>query len=157
MKKLSPEIIQAVINDTAVRTALVYQNHEAFCSIYLRRHLKHEFAWFHKEMFRITESYQHKLNVFMAFRGSGKSTILNLSNALWSILGKHQKKFVLIVSKTRIQSQSHFDNIKQELEENELLKSDLGPFQATKEDWGAYTISTERRSCALERIKIFED
>ncbi|MFA7193781.1 MAG: hypothetical protein WC087_02605 [Candidatus Paceibacterota bacterium] len=140
MKKLSPEIIQAVINDTAVRTALVYQNHEAFCSIYLRRHLKYEFAWFHKEMFRITESYQHKLNVFMAFRGSGKSTILNLSNALWSILGKHQKKFVLIVSKTRVQSQSHFDNIKQELEENELLKSDLGPFQATKEDWGAYTI-----------------
>lgn len=91
-------------------------------------------------MFRITEKYQHKLNVFMAFRGSGKSTILNLSNALWSILGKHQKKFVLIVSKTRVQSQSHFDNIKQELEENELLKHDLGPFQATKEDWGAYTI-----------------
>lgn len=140
MKKLTPQVIQAVINDTAVRTALVYQNHEAFCSIYLRRHLKHEFAWFHKEMFRITESYQHKLNVFMAFRGSGKSTILNLSNALWSILGKHQKKFVLIVSKTRIQSQSHFDNIKQELEENELLKHDLGPFQVTKEDWGAYTI-----------------
>jgi len=76
----------------------------------------------------------------MAFRGSGKSTILNLSNVLWSILGKHQKKFVLIVSKTRIQSQSHFENIKQELEENELLKSDLGPFQASKEDWGAYTI-----------------
>lgn len=140
MKKLSPETIQAVINDIAVRTALVYQNHEAFCSIYLRRHLKYEFAWFHKEMFRITESYQHKLNVFMAFRGSGKSTILNLSNVLWSILGKHQKKFALIVSKTRIQSQSHFDNIKQELEENELLKHDLGPFQATKEDWGAYTI-----------------
>ncbi len=140
MKKLSPEVIQAVINDSAVRTALVYQNHEAFCSIYLRRHLKYEFAWFHKEMFRITESYQHKLNVFMAFRGSGKSTILNLSNALWSILGKHQKKFVVVVSKTRVQSQSHFDNIKQELEENELLKHDLGPFQATKEDWGAYTI-----------------
>lgn len=140
MKKLTPEVIQAVINDTAVRTELVYQNHEAFCSIYLRRHLKHEFAYFHKEMFRITESYQHKLNVFMAFRGSGKSTILNLSNALWSILGKHQKKFVLIVSKTRVQSQSHFDNIKQELEENELLKHDLGPFKETKEDWGAYTI-----------------
>ncbi len=140
MKKLSPEIIEAVTNDVAVRKALVYQSHEAFCSIYLRRHLKYEFAWFHKEMFRITESYQHKLNVFMAFRGSGKSTILNLSNVLWSITGKHQKKFALIVAKTRIQSQSHFDNIKQELEENELLKNDLGPFQATKEDWGAYTI-----------------
>lgn len=140
MKKLSPELKEAIVNDVVVRKALVYQNHEAFCRIYLGRHITHEFAWFHKDMFRITEEYQHKLNVFMAFRGSGKSTILNLSNVLWSILGKHQKKFVLIVSKTRIQSQSHFENIKQELEENELLKSDLGPFQASKEDWGAYTI-----------------
>jgi hypothetical protein len=140
MKKLSPEVIQAVINDVAVRKALVHQSHEAFCRIYLGRHITCEFAWFHKEMFRITEKYQHKLNVFMAFRGSGKSTILNLSNALWSILGKHQKKFVLVVSKTKLQSQSHFDNIKQELEENELLKNDLGPFQASKEDWGAYMI-----------------
>ena len=121
---MSKEAIEAVVNDLAVRRALVYQNHEAFCRIYLQRHITYEFAWFHKEMFRITEKYQHKLNVFMAFRGSGKSTILNLSNALWSILGKHQKKFVLIVSKTRLQSQSHFDNIKQELEENELLKNE---------------------------------
>jgi len=140
MKKMSKEAIEAVVNDIAVRQALVYQNHEAFCRIYLQRHITHEFAWFHKEMFRTTEEYQYKLSVFMAFRGSGKSTILNLSNALWSILGKHQKKLVLIVSKTRLQSQSHFDNIKQELEENELLKNDLGPFQASKEDFGAYTI-----------------
>lgn len=140
MKELSPELKQAIINDVAVRKALVYENHEAFCRIYLQRHITYEFAWFHKEMFRITEEYQHKLNVFMAFRGSGKSTILNLSNALWSILGKHQKKFVVIMSKTRVQSQSHFNSIKQELEENELLKNDLGPFQASKEDWGAFTI-----------------
>lgn len=137
---MSPKVINAIVNDSLFRKALVYENHEAFCSIYLKRHLKYEFAFFHREMFRITEEYQHKLNVFMAFRGSGKSTILNLSNALWSITGKHQKKFVLIISKTRVQSQSHFENIKLELEENELLKHDLGPFQATKEDWGAYTI-----------------
>ena len=137
---MSPEAIEAIINDVAVRRALVYQNHEAFCRIYLQRHITYEFAWFHKEMFRITEEYQHKLNVFMAFRGSGKSTILNLSNALWSILGKHQKKLVVIISKTRVQSQSHFNSIKQELEENDLLKNDLGPFQASKEDWGAFSI-----------------
>ena len=140
MNKLSPKVIDAIVNDSSFRKALVYKNHEAFCTIYLKRHLKYDFAFFHREMFRITEAYQHKLNVFMAFRGSGKSTILNLSNALWSITGKHQKKFVVIVSKTRVQSQSHFENIKMELEENELLKHDLGPFQATKEDWGAYTI-----------------
>jgi hypothetical protein len=76
----------------------------------------------------------------MAFRGCGKSTILNLSNVLWSILGIHQKKFILIIGKTRIQAQGHFENIKYELETNELLKEDLGPFRENQSIWGSYTI-----------------
>ncbi len=91
-------------------------------------------------MFRMAESYNNKLNVIMACRGSGKSTILNLSNAIWSIVGKHQKKFVLIISKSKVQSQAHFQNIKSELEDNELLKQDLGPFKASMTEWGAYSI-----------------
>ena len=88
----------------------------------------------------MTESYAEKLLVVMAFRGSGKSTILNLSNTIWSILGKHQKKFVLIVSKSKLQSQAHFLNIKSELEDNDLLKQDLGPFRASSTEWGAFSI-----------------
>ncbi len=128
------------MTDISVRRKLVYESHEAFCSIYLSHHTMYPYAFFHKEMFRITESYSDKLNVIMAFRGSGKSTIMNLSNAIWSIAGKHQKKFVLIISKTRLQSQSHFNNIKDELESNELLKQDLGPFKEGATDWGALSI-----------------
>ena len=134
------KILQSIISDSAVRKQLVKQSHEAFCSIYLSHHITHPYAFFHKEMFRMTESYDQKLNAVMAFRGSGKSTIMNLSNAIWSILGKHQKKFVLIISKSRLQSQSHFQNIKSELEDNDLLKQDLGPFQASSTEWGAYSI-----------------
>lgn len=138
MKK--EDLVNKISTDASVRKALVKESHEAFCSIYLSHHITHPYAFFHKEMFRMTEKYDQKVNVVMAFRGSGKSTILNLSNAIWSIIGKHQKKFVLIISKSRVQSQAHFENIKAELEENELLKQDLGPFKASSSEWGDYSI-----------------
>ena len=138
MKK--EDLLNKISTDASIRKALVKESHEAFCSIYLSHHITHPYAFFHKEMFRMTEKYDQKVNVVMAFRGSGKSTILNLSNAIWSIIGKHQKKFVLIISKSRVQSQAHFENIKAELEENELLKQDLGPFRASSSEWGDYSI-----------------
>ena len=134
------KIIQSILTDSAVRRKLVKESHEAFCTIYLSHHISHPYAFFHKEMFRMTERLDEKLSVVMAFRGSGKSTILNLSNTIWSILGKHQKKFVLIVSKSKLQSQAHFLNIKSELEDNELLKQDLGPYRASTTEWGAFSI-----------------
>jgi hypothetical protein len=74
------------------------------------------------------------------FRGSGKSTILNLCYSLWSILGRQQKKFVVIISRTKEQSLAQFNNIKIELETNELLKHDLGPFKAESEEWGSHSL-----------------
>ena len=151
------KILQSIITDSAVRQKLVRESHEAFCSIYLSHHITHPYAFFHKEMFRMTESYSHKLNVIMAFRGSGKSTILNLSNSLWSILGKPQKKFIVIVSKSRLQSQSHFENIKSELEDNELLKQDLGPFRASSTEWGAYSIELPLYGAKIMCIKSLQN
>ena len=138
MKK--EKLLQSIVSDSAVRRKLAQASHEAFCSIYLSHHITNPYAFFHKEMFRMTEKNDTKLNVVMAFRGSGKSTILNLSNSIWSVLGKPQKKFILVISKTRLQSQSHFENIKSELEDNELLKQDLGPFKASTTEWGAFSI-----------------
>lgn len=140
-----------------VRQKLVRESHEAFCSIYLSHHITHPYAFFHKEMFRMTESYDHKLNVVMAFRGSGKSTVLNLSNTIWSILGKHQKKFVLIISKSRVQSQAHFENIKSELEDNELLKQDLGPFRASSTEWGSHSIELPLYGAKIMCIKSLQN
>ncbi|MBI3632536.1 MAG: hypothetical protein HY225_03745 [Candidatus Vogelbacteria bacterium] len=90
-------------------------------------------------MFHITEDKSNKLVIVMAFRGSGKSTIMNTSNTLWSILSK-RKKFVVIASKTKRQARSHFENILNELEYNELLKSDFGPFNISPEEGSSYSI-----------------
>lgn len=151
------KILQSIITDSSVRQKLVKQSHEAFCSIYLSHHITYPYAFFHKEMFRMTESYDQKLNVVMAFRGSGKSTMLNLSNTLWSILGKHQKKFILIISKSRVQSQAHFENIKSELEDNELLKQDLGPFRSSSTEWGSHSIELPLYGAKIMCIKSLQN
>jgi hypothetical protein len=81
--------------------------------------------------------------VVMAFRESGKSTILNMVNVLWSILGKPQKKFTIIFSKTQDQAKNHFTNIKRELETNELLKEDFGPFTENPSEWNKLSLELE--------------
>jgi len=91
-------------------------------------------------MFRITEDTTNKLTVLIAFRGSGKSTLITLSYVIWSIVGIQQKRFVLILCQTQTQAKLHMANIKRELETNDLLKADIGPFEEVSEEWGSSTI-----------------
>jgi len=69
-------------------------------------------------MFRITENEDIVTAVIVAFRGSSKSTVFTLSYSLWSILGKQNKKFVVITSQTQRQARQQLINIKKELENN---------------------------------------
>lgn len=82
-------------------------------------------AEFHEEMLSLGEKKGRNLTVVTAFRGAGKSTILNLSLSLWSIIGERQKKLVIIISQKLTQAKSHLDNIRQELLNNELLNNDF--------------------------------
>jgi len=109
-------------------------------------------ANFHKEIFTLTQKLKYKLICIMAFRGSGKSTIMNLSYVLWSILGKPQKKFIIIVSKRKHQARAHFENIKRELETNELLKNDMGPFKAESDDQGSNFIEIKKFNAKIMMI-----
>lgn len=131
---------QKILSDKAVRRAVVRRSHRWFFSIFLSHYVEHETALFHQEMFRITEDKKCRLAVIMAFRGSGKSTIMNLSYSLWAILGVQQKKFILIISKTQNQAKTHFLNIRDELKMNTLLAKDLGPFEADDITWGVTSL-----------------
>jgi len=91
-------------------------------------------------MFTITEDENLKLTVLVAFRGSGKSTLMTLSYVIWSIVGIQQKKFILILCQTQAQAKLHMANIKRELETNELLKADIGPFEEISDEWGSSSI-----------------
>ena len=76
----------------------------------------------------------------MAFRGSGKTTILNLSYPLWAILGVKQKKCVVIIGRTRDSVATRMRDIKHELEHNEILRDNLGPFREDTNNWGTLSL-----------------
>lgn len=119
-----------------------------FFHMYLSDYVQYKMADFHKDIFAITEDENIKLAVICSFRGSGKSTLMTLSYPLWAVLGKPQKKFIVLISQTAEQAKLHFRNLKRELETNELLKRDLGPFQE-QDEWNACSLVIPRYNAKI--------
>ena len=140
IETLTPEELEQIKNQRSVRHKLAIKSHFWFFLIYLSHYIIYPFAQFHREMLSLTEEINLRLLVLIAFRGSGKSTLMSLSYPIWAILGVQQKKFVLIVSQTQSQARLHLANIKKELETNDLLKADIGPFQEISDEWGSASI-----------------
>ncbi len=134
------EAFVEITKNRVVRQHVTRQSHLMFFYVYFRHYVQHEIAEFQKDIFRITEDTSNTLAVIVAFRGSGKSTLVTFSYSLWSILGIQQKKFVLMFFQTRTQAKQHMMNLKRELESNILLKSDLGPFEEESDEWGASSL-----------------
>ncbi len=137
-------LIEQVLADQAVRRILTRESHNLFFHLYFYDYTNYQTAPFHYDLIDISEDESNWLSVVVTFRGSGKSTILSQSYPIWAILGKQQKKCILIVSRTKDQVKRHFTNIRQTLETNELLKQDLGPFQEESDEWGSYSLVIPR-------------
>lgn len=129
-----------IINNKKERVALAREDHLLFFNLYLNHYISYSFADFHHQLFRITEDESVKTALVMAFRSSAKSTILTLSYPIWAILGKPQKKFIVILGETQRQARQQLANIRLELSGNELLKEDLGPFKELTDEWGNYSL-----------------
>lgn len=130
-------LFEALSKDRNARREVAKQSHLMFFHVYFPNYVKYPIAEFQKDIFRVTEDEQNKLAMIVAFRGSGKSTLVTFSYSLWSILGVQQKKFVLIICQTQAQAKQHMTNIKRELEDNKFLRSDMGPFREenSSEQW----------------------
>ena len=134
-KGISSQNLREILANQKVRKQLAYENPMWFCLIYLRNCFKYPLAPFHLEMLHILKNPEYEFAVVMAFRESGKSTVMNMANVLWSVLGKPQKKFIVIMSQTQEQAKNHFTNLKNELKYNELLREDFGPFTDDESEW----------------------
>lgn len=134
------KIIDQMMKDKAIRVAITQKSHLMFFNFYFAHYVKYPTADFQQEIFALTEDASVKNLFIVAFRGSAKSTIITTSYPIWAILGEQQKKFVVILSQTRIQARQHMVNIKNELENNEMLKNDLGPFKEFSDEWGLATL-----------------
>lgn len=139
-EKLSPEEFERIRSQRNVRRSVVRDSIYWFCPLYLPHYITYPFAPFHQHMFQVCQDENGKLSIIVAFRGSGKSTIFTLAYPIWAIIGKQQKKFVLIVSQTQAQAKQHLANIRRELEGNGLLVADIGPFESPEDEWGANTL-----------------
>lgn len=138
------KIKEMVVADKEIRRNLVYRSHIWFSLIFLNHLFEYKFAPFQREMFKLTEDVVHKIIAIMAFRGSGKSTIVSLSYVLWSILGIQEKRCVVIISKSQLQVKMLLSHIIEELETNDLLTSVLGPFKIDdKGERGALSVELE--------------
>lgn len=129
--------ISKLLDDRDARIDAAGKSHYLFFHIYFSRYVTYETADFQREMFALTEDEKNPLCVIVAFRESGKSSIITTSYPLWAILGKQQKKFVLILCQTQPKAQQALRNIRWELENNDILREDMGPFQEESGPWGA--------------------
>lgn len=139
----SDKTIKKLVNDQQSRIAAVEKSHLIFFHVYFADYVHYETAEFHKEIFNMTE-HDSVLDVIVAFRESGKSSIITTSYPLWAILGKQQKKFVTILSQTEAKARQHLRNIRAKLEGSDLLQDDLGPFREDESEWGAQAIEIPR-------------
>lgn len=134
-KMTSEDLRMRMLKDRVFRKKTVTASHYWFFHFYFWHYVRFRTAPFHKQMFSLTERVENRTIVITAFRGSAKSTIMNLSYVLWSILGVQQKKFIILVGQTQAQARQHLKNIKEELENNKILRADLGPFREEEDEW----------------------
>ena len=134
------EIFDVMLKDKRVRLNIVKRSHKFFFYFYFPHYTEFPIAPFHEEMFHITQDTNIRSAVMLGFRGCGKSTLLTLSFPLWAILGEQKIKHVLILSRTQQKAQTLLQQIKYELETNESLKKDLGPFQEERNGWNLVSL-----------------
>jgi len=143
-----------MLRDPAVRRAIIRKSHLWFFVFYFAHYIKYAMAAFHREIFAITENVTILRAVIVAFRGSGKSTIITLSSVLWAIMGREQRKFVLIVGRTQEQAKQMLRNIRTELENNRLLAFDLGPFRQEEDEWRNTSLVIQNYGARITAVSV---
>lgn len=153
---MNDELTNQLFTDQAVRRELARQSHMLFFHMYFYEYVQYPTADFQKTIFKLTEKIIAPEVFIMAFRGSGKTTIISNSFPIWAILGKQQKKFIIIVSQTQSQSRQILNNIRRELESNELLKKDFGPFTDGKGEWSTSSLELTKYGARITAVSTGE-
>lgn len=142
-------LVNKMIKDVLVRVTITKDSFFYFFNFYYAHYVKYETADFQKEIMHLLEKSSRENLYIVSFRGSGKSTIVTTAYPIWAILGKQQKKFCVILCQTRTQAKQHMMNLRQELENNDLLKRDLGPFQEESDEWGSFSLVFKKHNARI--------
>ena len=103
--------------------------------VYFGHYLKYKSARFQEEIKNLLQDKSNKFLEIIAFRGSAKSSLAMLVFPIWEVISG-SAKFPILISDTFGQAKQHIYNLKTELENNEGLIKDWGPFEEN-EEWTA--------------------
>ncbi len=148
-KVIQKSLVNKMMKDRLVRISITKDSFLYFFHFYYAHYVKYETADFQKEIIHYLEKSTIENLYIVAFRGSGKSTMITTAYPIWAILGKKQKKFCIIFCQTKAQAKQHMMNIRSELENNELLKKDLGPFQEESDEWGSHSLVFKKHGARI--------
>ncbi len=155
-KSLGNQALEMICKNKLVRTYITRRSPLWFFNIYFADHMEFETAPFQYEMIDLINRDDWKLLCIVAFRGSSKTTLMTTTQVLWSILGKRQSKFALIISATQAQAKQQMMNIRGVLEHNDTLKNDLGPFRDETDQWGGTTIVFTKLGARISVVSVNE-
>lgn len=147
-------LIERCLKDAEFRAQATREEHVLFFLVYMGAHLEYPVAPFQKKIFKWTQKKHFKLIVVAAFRGAGKSTICTVSLPLWLVLGKPAKKYVLIVARTQEQARRLIANIIKEIDENALLKRDLGPLHFDNDEHRRFSIEIGKCDALIQAVSL---
>lgn len=116
------------------------QSFEWFFSLYFANYIKYATAPFQKEIMKVASDPTIEQLGVMAFRESGKSSILTTAFPIWAVTGTLQKKFVVIVGRTQELAAMHLRSIADALSDD-LVKKDFWPYEVEQNVTNAGTIT----------------
>lgn len=154
--KINDELLKKILSDRRVLIAVTRRSLLYFFYVYFGSYIRCPIAPFHYKMFRIAEDDALKRAGIIAFRGSAKSTILNTAYALWAVMGRQKKKHIVIASQTQQLARGQLKNIRKEIEKNQLLRRNLGPFEETEDQWHASALVIPRYGARITAISVEE-
>lgn len=131
---------EKIRSQRAVRLSIARNSFYWFFHLYMGHYIKYPTAEFQKQMMEDVTNPDIEQLVIVAFRESGKSTIITTALPLWAAIGEMQKKYIVIVSQTQNQAQQHLANIVQELETNDLIRKDIWPYDYEENETGVSAI-----------------
>lgn len=148
-KIIESKLVNKMLKDRLVRTSITKDSFLYFFHFYYAHYVKYDTADFQKEIIHHLEKSTVENLYVVAFRGSGKSTMITTAYPIWAILGKQQKRFCIIFCQTKAQAKQHMMNIRSELEDNDLLKRDLGPFSEESDEWGSHSLVFKKHGARI--------
>lgn len=135
MNEISETIVNNLFKSKNLRKEILGKDILWFMSFYFTEYLQYQTAPFQKEILKLIQNLDHKFIEIIAFRGSAKSTYCSLVLPIFSVVGKHQKKHIVLVGQTQSKSEQSLLNIRQVWESSELLMKDFGPIRHETDPW----------------------